>query len=177
MQSQLFEEKSWAKLRPLRPRQEVCIEAIRQAVKSGHKRIVVQAPTGFGKTLTAAHLIHGSVQKGRRPIFTVPSITLVEQTLKAFEAEGLSDIGIIQAQHERTDWAAQIQIASLHTLIKRALPEVDLILIDECHENFDGLNERLDGDEWKDKIAIGLSATPWAKGMGLRWTHLVVAAT
>jgi superfamily II DNA or RNA helicase len=165
------------RLRPLWPHQERAIAEIRQAVREGHKRIIVQAPTGAGKTLTAAHLIAGAIEKGKRPLFTCPAITLVEQTLKSFENEGIYDIGIIQAQHERTDWNAQVQIASVQTLIRRALPDVDFILIDEAHENFDKLNERLDSDAWKDKIAIGLSATPWTKGMGLRWTKLIIVAT
>jgi superfamily II DNA or RNA helicase len=164
-------------IRPLRERQANAIEAIRQAVREGHKRIIVQAPCGFGKTLLSAHLITSSVQKGKRPIFTCPAITLVNQTLKSFEAEGIRDIGVIQAQHERTDWSAQVQIASVQTLIRRALPEADFVIIDEVHNNFAKLNDRLDGEEWKDKIVIGLSATPWSKGLGLRWTKLIIAAT
>lgn len=132
MQPNLFEPEKWKELRPLRPRQERAIEAIRQAVKEGHKRIIVQAPTGFGKTLTAAHLISNSTKKGKRPLFTCPAITLVNQTLKSFEDEGIQDIGVIQAQHERTDWLAQVQIASVQTLTRRSLPEVDFVLIDEC---------------------------------------------
>lgn len=170
----LFSE---AGLRPLRERQSASIEAIRQAVIEGHKRIVVQAPCGFGKTITAAHIITRSLAKGKRSLFTVPSIALVNQTLAHFEREGISDIGIIQSRHERTDWLAQVQIASVQTLIRRALPEVDFVLVDEAHNQFDKLNERLDSDEWKDKVVIGLTATPWAKGMGIRWTKLIIAAT
>jgi DNA repair protein RadD len=164
-------------LRPLRPRQAAAIEAIRQAVKEGHKRVVLQAPTGFGKTLTAAHIIAGALEKRKRPMFTCPAITLVDQTLKSFEAEGIRDIGVIQAQHERTDWNARVQIATPQTLIRRAMPDVDFILIDEVHEEFSGLNEIMDSAAWLNKIVIGLSATPWKRGMGLRWTKLIVAAT
>lgn len=164
-------------LRPLRPRQLSVIDRVREAIREGHKRIVVQAPTGFGKTLTAAHIIASSLERGKRPLFTAPAITLVDQTLRAFEAEGIKDIGVIQAKHERTDWTQPVQIACVPTLVRRDLPEVDLILIDEVHEQFEGLNERLDSPAWANKVAIGLSATPWARGMGLRWTKLIIAAT
>jgi len=176
-QSSLFQSEVVPVLRSLRPRQEAAIEAIRQAVKDGHTRIIVQAPCGFGKTLLAAHLVSSSLAKGRRPIFTCPAIVLVNQTLKAFENEGIEDIGVIQADHERTDYRCQMQIASVQTLIRRTLPEVDFVMIDEAHLTWDALYAKLDGDEWKDKIAIGLTATPWTKGMGLHWAKLIIAAT
>ena len=164
------------RLRPLRPRQTQAIADIRQAIKEGHKRIILQAPCGFGKTLTAAWLIGGALSKGTRPLFTAPAISLIDQTVKAFEFEGIRDIGVMQAQHVRTDREAQVQVASVQTLIKRQLPEVDFLMLDEIHRSYKGLNEMLDGP-WKDKIAIGLTATPWCKGMGLRWTSLIIPAT
>lgn len=175
MQS-LFEPKVERSLRPFRGTQGQAYADVRQAVKEGHKRIILQAPCGWGKTLYSAHLIASALDRNMRPIFTCPAVSLVDQTLKAFEAEGIRDIGVMQAQHERTDRTAKVQIASVQTLVKRALPDVDFMLIDEVHMRFKALGEMLDGP-WKDKIAIGLSATPWAKGMGLRWTKLVIPTT
>lgn len=175
--SSLFEPEKSLSLHPLRGRQIPLIPAITQAVKEGHKRIMVQAAGGFGKTVVAAHLMHRSYDKGRKPLFVAPAIALIEQTLASFEAQGIRDIGVIQAQHRRTDWRAQIQIASRDTLIRRPLPEVDFAMIDEAHDQRDALNEILDGDAWRGKIVIGLSATPWSKGLGLHWTKLIVAAT
>ena len=172
----LFRVHNNLRLRPLRPRQAQAIADIRQAIKDGHKRIILQAPCGFGKTLTAAWLIGGALSKGTRPLFTAPAISLIDQTVKAFEFEGIRDIGVMQAQHARTDREAQVQVASVQTLIKRELPEVDFLMLDEIHRSYKGLNEMLDGP-WKDKIAIGLTATPWCKGMGLRWTSLIIPAT
>ena len=164
-------------LRPLRGRQIPLDEAIYAAVREGHKRIMVQMPTGGGKTVLAAHLMDRSAKKGRRPMFVAPAIALVEQTLKSFEAQGIRDIGIIQAQHFRTDWRAQVQIASRDTLVRRTLPEVDFVIIDEAHDQRDALNAILDGEAWKNKIVIGLSATPWSRGLGLHWTKLIIGAT
>lgn len=179
MQQSLFEREveQFDRMRPLRPRQLAAIEAIKVAIREGHRRIVLQAPTGFGKTLTAAHIISAALRKGSRPLFTCPAITLVDQTLASFEAEGIHDIGVMQASHTRTDHNATVQIASVQTLIRRAVPEVGFVMVDECHEEFDGLYAMLNLPEWKDKIVIGLSATPWTRGMGLRWTKLIVGAT
>ena len=129
----LFQPDLELSLPPLRAWQERTVPLIREAVKEGHRRIVVQSPTGAGKTLLAAHLFANSIGKSKRPMLTVPDITLVEQTLHSFERVGITDIGIIQAQHERTDFAAQVQIASVQTLIRRELPEVDFVMIDEVH--------------------------------------------
>jgi superfamily II DNA or RNA helicase len=164
------------RLRPLRPRQAQCIDDIRQAIKEGHRRIIVGAACGFGKTLLSAHLIGGALEKGTRPLFTAPAISLIDQTVRAFEQEGIRDIGVIQAQHPMTNRQAQVQIASVQTLIKRELPDVDFLILDEIHRSYKVLNHMLDGP-WKNKIAIGLTATPWVKGMGLRWTKLIIPST
>lgn len=163
-------------LRPLRPLQALAIDNLRQAIRERHRRIIIQAPTGFGKTITFTHIIQGALNKGNRALVCVPSISLVEQTYRSFQADGIRDIGIMQANHPLTDPLASLQIASIQTLIKRNLPDIDLIIIDEVHREWDGFNESLDGP-WKDKIAIGMTATPWSKGLGLRWTKLIVAAT
>lgn len=162
---------------PLRPRQQKAIEGIRQAIREGHKRIILQAPTGAGKTVLAAHIIAGALEKDRRPMFTVPQLSLIDQTIKRFEVQGIADIGVIQASHARTDGNARVQIASIQTLVRRPMPEVDFVLIDEIHLQFKALNKILDSEAWASKIVIGLSATPWAKGMGRRWTKLVPFGT
>lgn len=119
-------------MRVLRHRQEKAILAVREAIREGHKRIILQASPGFGKTLVSAHIIGSALCKGSRPLFTCPAISLVDQTLASFEREGIRDIGVMQAQHIRTNRHASVQIASVQTLIRRAVPEVDFALIDEC---------------------------------------------
>jgi superfamily II DNA or RNA helicase len=70
-----------------------------------------------------------------------------------------------------------VQIASVQTLIRRTatVRQADLVIIDECHEDFEGLSKIM--DDWKGALFIGLSATPWRVGMGLQWQTLVQAAT
>lgn len=178
MQQSLFEREvaKTEAMRPLRPRQLQALADVRQAIAEGHKHIGLQANVGWGKTLWAAHVSAASLHKGRRPLFTCPAISLIDQTLASFEAEGINDIGVMQAQHHRTNSKAALQIASVQTLLRRDLPDVDIVLVDEFHEVFDGLNAFLAG-VWKDKVVIGLSATPWTRGMGLQWTKLIIGGT
>lgn len=55
-------------LRPLRGRQLGVIDQITESVKAGNRRVMIQAPTGYGKTVLAAHLMDRSAKKGKRPI-------------------------------------------------------------------------------------------------------------
>ena len=60
----------------------------------------------------------------RGAIFVVPRLSLIEQTVTAFEREGVNDIGVLQGRHFRTDPRAPIQIASAQTLARRDIAEV-----------------------------------------------------
>jgi DNA repair protein RadD len=162
-------------LRPLWPHQDRALLELRASLASGRRRPMLQAPTGFGKTLTAAHIIQRALDKGKRVAFTVPSINLVDQTVAAFEAEGIHCIGVLQGAHPRTDCEAPVQICSVQTLTRRKRLEVDLVLVDEAH----GLYR--DVLRWMRDCPslpfLGLSATPWARGLGKYYDHLIVAAT
>lgn len=159
----------------LRPHQVATIAMLRQSLARGNRRVVVQGPTGFGKTLVAAKIIEGARAKGNRVIFTAPAISLIDQTVAAFEAEGLDGIGVMQADHPRTDPSAPLQVASVQTLARRAIPQAALVLVDEAHIRSKAIDSLM--DERPDVFFVGLSATPWAKGMGLRWQDLVIPCT
>src|SRR5580658_862685 len=150
----------------MRDHQELFIQRIREAAKAGHKRIVGCASVGFGKTLISANLFKSGYAKGKMSMFTVPRNALIEPSVEEFEGEGLSDIGIIQQDHPRTNPHALLQVASIHTAISRELPDLDFVIVDEAHLSSRPFLALL--DSWTNTIAIGLSATPWKKGMGFR---------
>jgi superfamily II DNA or RNA helicase len=148
---------------------------LRQSLGHGKKRVVLQLPTGAGKTYVASRIVAGALAKGKRVCFTVPLISLVDQTIAAFEAEGIDHIGVIQSKHHRTDASAPVQIGSMQTMTRRGVPDVDMVIVDECHQQFDLLPKwmRLDHS----RVFIGLTATPWARGMGDIWDGLVKPVT
>lgn len=162
--------------RELRPHQSKAIDMLRQSLARGNKRVVLQAATGFGKTLTAAKIIESALAKGKRVLFTVPRLSLVNQTVAEFSKEGIAHIGVIQASHPRTDASAPVQVASVQTLARREVPnDFGLVLVDECHETFDIIYDLM--ARWPNTHFVGLSATPWARGMGLHWQDLCNAIT
>src|ERR1700730_3713545 len=64
----------------LRPHQIRLIGEIDRALADGCRRIMAQAPTGFGKTIVAAVLAKRQSGLGGRVIFTVPALSLIDQT-------------------------------------------------------------------------------------------------
>lgn len=164
-------------MRPLRAHQSKAIALLREALRSGSRRPILQAPTGAGKTVLAASIIELARAKGSRVIFTVPAISLVDQTAREFYAEGIRDVGVIQANHQMTDPSKPVQIASIDTLRRRFLPDADLVIVDEAHRKSAFLEDWMTRDEWVSVPFIGLSATPWTKGLGRLYDRLIVAAT
>lgn len=159
----------------LRVHQERAIEMLRQSMERGNRRVVIQGPTGFGKTLTAARIIEGALAKGNRVLVTAPAVSLIDQTVAAFEAEGIRDIGVIQADHPRTNPKAQVQVATVQSLARRTIPEVSMLIVDECHQRSAVIGRLMNNRP--DLCCVGLSATPWTKGMGLQWQDLVIPIT
>ena len=161
----------------LRTYQDQAIQLLRQSLGMGKKRPVVMAPTGAGKTVIAASIIRMAREKGKKVIFCVPMLSLIDQTVKRFQAHGIWDIGVMQGFHEMTDWTQPVQVCSIQTLMRRKLPEADLVIIDECHVMFKFLGEWTNYENWKNIPFVGLSATPWQKGMGKIWDDLIIATT
>jgi superfamily II DNA or RNA helicase len=153
-------------MRELREDQTEALEKMRSAVGEGHKRICMQAPTGFGKTVLAGALVNSALAKGKKVLFTVPALSLIDQTVDMFWKQGITEVGVIQASHQMTDWSRPVQVASVQTLMKRPMPEADIVLVDECHRWFTIYETWLSQDQGWQVPVIGLSATPWTKGLG-----------
>jgi superfamily II DNA or RNA helicase len=157
--------------RPLRDYQVGSVRQTYEQIRFGKRRVVLQLPTGAGKTRLAAEIIKHALSRSKRVAFVVPYLGLVDQTCAAFGSDGLLDIGVVQAAHPLWWPDAPVQICSAQTLERRDFrPDVDVVIIDECHRRNSHVQKWLaDGDE----TFIGLSATPWAKGMALHWDSLV----
>lgn len=162
----------------LRDYQQNAIAQLRQSLHCGARRPVMVLPTGAGKTVIAAAIVEMARNKGNRVVFCAPAVSLIDQTVQAFYEEGIEDIGVIQADHPLTDWSKPVQIASVQTLERREKkPDCQLVIVDECHKIFRFMTDWMADSEWKNTPFIGLSATPWARGLGKHFDDLIVAAT
>lgn len=145
------------------------------SMRRGNKRIVLAAPCAYGKTVLAGHLLQEAAKKGKKGAILCDRVQLIEQSLDKFDAMGM-DCGVIQGQHERTNWGAQTKIISIQTLARRKrLPELDFVIVDECHTLYKTVTDMM--DEYNGIPVIGLSATPYSKGMGKYYQDIVVPVT
>lgn len=161
----------------LRPHQVSALAMLRQSLAGGCRRPMIQAPTGFGKTVIAAAIVDGALRKGNRVTFVVPALSLIDQTVQAFWAEGIREVGVIQGNHEMTHAGRRVQVASVQTLQRREIPPADIVLIDEAHRWFEFYGDWMGRPEWQRVPFVGLSATPWTKGLGRYFDDLIIAAT
>lgn len=151
-----------------RPYQLQAIQDLRASVAAGHRSPVLVLPTGGGKTICAAHLILGAVNKGRKVIFLAPRRELIFQTSEKLAALGIEH-GIMMAG-ERPSMTPDVQVASVPTLyhryfkgaeglIPRELPKADLLVIDEIHSSMSAMTKAII-DAYPKAVRIGLTATP-----------------
>lgn len=144
---------------------------LRESLRTGHRKPMLQLSVAAGKTVIAAAIVKSALAKGKRVIFAADAISLIDQTVLAFWREGISDIGVIQADHPMTDYAKPCQVASVQTLSRRACPPFDIFIQDEAHMSFAIIRQLMEDNP--EATFIGLSATPWSKGLGLVWDDLV----
>lgn len=160
---------------PPRDFQVTAHEKLREGARAGHKRQLLVAPTGSGKTYLGLRIIDEALKKGRRAVFVCDRTALINQTSERADAYGLRGHGVVQANHWRRDISMPFQIASIQTIQARGYwPDADVIVIDEAHTQYKATKEKLAAS---DASIIGLTATPCSQGLGLCYTNMVNAAT
>lgn len=161
----------------LHSHQERALEMLRASIGSGKRRPMLQAPTGFGKTLISAAIVEGALAKGNAVTFVVPFLSLVDQTLERFAEQGITCTGVIQANHPATDPDQPVQVATVQSLKNRKLPRAGIVVIDEAHKWFDFYGRWMAMPDWQKVPFVGLSATPWTKGLGKHYDDLLIPTT
>ena len=155
--------------------QEVAHRELRNGYTAGHKRQILMAPTGAGKTYLGLRICDEALQRDKRVMFVCDRKTLINQTSATADAYGMPAHGVIQAGHPRMATFRKFQIASAQTLAARGIDDTfDVIIIDEAHTLYDATTQLVLNTK---AAVVGLSATPFTKGLGAIYTRVVNAAT
>lgn len=144
----------------LRPKQERVINEARVKLKTV-KRLLLQAPCGFGKTVLGSFMALNAMQKGRRVYFLTHRDELAKQASRTMTAFGIEH-GYIMAAFTMTLYKP-VQIAMIDTLRNRLdqVPIPHLLIVDECHHAVSKSWQRvIDFYHSRGAVIIGLSATP-----------------
>lgn len=141
----------------LRDYQEDLLAEVRRSL--GRVRsVVVQAPTGSGKSVLIAEMIRRSAERGLSSWLVCHRRELLDQLSATLHEAGVPHGQILSGRPE-TD--ARVQVASIQTLVRRLdrYRPPNLLALDECHHarstTWQQVVEHCDGS-W----IVGLSATP-----------------
>jgi superfamily II DNA or RNA helicase len=156
------------------------INELRSAIARRYRHLLLQAPTGAGKTVIAADIVKRATDKGRRVMFLAHRRELVNQCADKLLNFGV-DHGLLMAG-EFPYGAADCQVASIDTLRARCittnkmpLPQADVIIIDECHRSLAPTYIKII-ESYPDAVVLGLTATPIrgdGKGLGHVYDYMV----
>jgi superfamily II DNA or RNA helicase len=170
----------------LRDYQRRQLADLARALRS-HVWILMQAPTGAGKTHMIVAMIMAAVSCGLRVLVLATRTRLVWQMherLAAFEVRH----GVIAASLPALrNYSAPVQVASVDTLYQRALvrgtmpmPAADLVIFDEAHLATADTRQRVLDSYPRPALRLGFTATPARKGgrsLGKAFDCLVLGPT
>lgn len=142
----------------LRPFQGCTIDEARAHLREVSS-VLIQSPTGSGKTVLASFMAESAASKKKRVYFICHRAELVDQTAKTFTKFGLT-YGFIAAGYPVNNYEL-VQICSIDTLKNRLdkVPVPHLCIWDESHHVAAGGWARVKSHYAKSKH-VGLSATP-----------------
>jgi superfamily II DNA or RNA helicase len=164
----------------LRPYQDDAVGGVRDAFGEGLRSVLLQIPTGGGKTITAGFMLGTAASRGFVGFFICNRIELVEQTAAAFDKLGIA-YGIIAAGFTPNP-RAMVQICSIDTLkgrLAKILRPPNLVVWDECRGLGAAGWERV-FNHWPKAKHLGLDATPIrldGKGLDKYFERLVAGPT
>lgn len=109
--------------------------------------------------MVASEIARLSIARSRRVVFVVHRIELVQQAHARLAAFGI-EAGVIKAGFAPKPHLP-VQVACLPTMIRRAMPQANLVILDECHHGVSDSWARVvkhyrDAGAW----ILGITATP-----------------
>lgn len=150
----------------LRDYQHKAIDEVNKAIGIGLTAVMVQSPTGSGKSVIMAFLLKQWLQQGKRILLVAHKIELIQQ-LYSHVHRWLNFHSSIMADSKRYryDMHSQVIIASIQSWSVRlatkpnTLPHADIVIIDEAHHSASNSYSNL-FSHYPTAIKVGFTATP-----------------
>jgi len=161
----------------LRDYQEQCIAGLRTAFKQEHRRVLLVAPTGAGKTVMFSYLTQRLTERGNRVLLLAHRDFLLDQISGTLTRFGIPH-GFIAAKRKR-ELCHLTQVAGVHTLKSRVSKiawQPDWIICDEAHHATAGSWDAI-LNAYPSARVVGVTATPQrldGKGLGEVFQHMVL---
>lgn len=155
--------------------QNEVLDKVRAAFREGHRSVMLYGPTGMGKTECAISMLQATAAKSNRAAMVLDRIVLCNQTSARLQKYDIAH-GVLQSGHWRHRPYEHIQVCSAQTIEKRgSFPGLNLLIVDEAHTQRKKTTEFIQNNP--DIKVIGLSASPFADGLGKTYTKVVSATT
>lgn len=138
-------------------------------MRAGVRRLLLVGPCGMGKTVLAATMARGAMERGKRLQFWCHRKELIVQTVRTFVEAADLHVGIVAADFP-SDQAAPVQVCSVHSLRRRVgkVRVPDIIVVDEAHHQPSATYAAL-SQAYPSAFFIGVTASPVRlDGKGLR---------
>lgn len=155
----LFERDAISDVKPtkLRKYQSEAIQWARDQVRAGMKRILLVGPVAAGKM----RIVASTIQTSSVPaLFVANREELINQCCDQLRGLGITNIGVMRGDDDRTYASASTQVASIQTLARRKKPVAGLVFVDECHRAMSDSYQEHVFDHYIDSIILGFTATP-----------------
>lgn len=158
----------------LRAYQEKSLKALREGFVDGHRNQIFYLPTGGGKTEASISLLDATAKAGFNAAMVLDRRILVEQTSARLEKYGINH-GVLMSGHWRFRPSEKIQICSAQTLEARgSFPGLKLLIVDEAHNVRKSVNDFILASGVR---TIGLTASPFTKGLGKIYSNVISEIT
>ena len=142
----------------LRPYQQTIVQSVNEAFSKAPK-VLLQLPTGGGKTVIFCEIVKQYLAKNKKAIIVVHRKELLDQASAALSR--------LQIQHsliapgERVDPSHTVIVASVQSLNRRTLSfQPDILIIDEGHHAAGNNNWTKAIKKWPKAKTLGVTATP-----------------
>jgi superfamily II DNA or RNA helicase len=146
--------------------QDNAVQAIRRFFTKGGKHVLLQAPTGAGKTIIFSYMAQNAAIKHKKVLILTDRVELLMQTGGTLAKFGVKPFSIV-AGTKFINFGFTIYVAMCQTLRNRIkiplwakfiLKDIDLVIIDECHKQ--DFNYLFESGLLDKKLVIGFTATP-----------------